>query len=90
MVTAEEGSSWIYKNKDRGTWFNSMIVNPFERDDECGDVSRIEFDTEIDIDKYTYSAKEHVKVGGSFQMQSIVEFWFYPWLGWCLVCHRDA
>ena len=51
-----------------------MIVNSFERNDERGDFSQIEFDTEIDIDKYTYSAKEHVKVGGSFQMRSIVEF----------------
>jgi hypothetical protein len=32
------------------------------------------WDTEIDIDKYTYSVEERVKVGGSFQMPSTVEF----------------
>ena len=26
------------------------------------------------IDKYTYSAEEHIKVGGSFQMRSAVKF----------------
>jgi hypothetical protein len=35
------------------------------------------WDTEVGlshIDKYTYSAEEHIKVGGSFQMQSTVKF----------------
>jgi 26S proteasome regulatory subunit N1 len=35
------------------------------------------WDTEVGlshIDKYTYSAEEHIKVGGSFQMRSIMRF----------------
>ena len=60
-----------------------MVINPFERHDEHGGVSRIE-DTEVglshtSIDKYTYSAEEH-KVGVSFQMQSAVKILIYAWL----------
>jgi hypothetical protein len=53
-----------------------MIIYLFERHDECGGVSRIEFARVglSHIDKYTYSAEEHIKVGGSFQMRSTMKF----------------
>lgn len=50
------------------------------------------WDTEVGlshIDKYTYSAEEHIKVGGFFRYG---ELWnlIYASPGWCLVRHRDA
>jgi len=85
MVTAEEGSSWIYKNKDHGAWFGS-IVNKWLLIHLKGMMSTVAslglsllWDTEVGlshIDKYTYSAEEH-KVGVSFQMRSAVKFLIY-------------
>ncbi|KAF8801079.1 26S proteasome regulatory complex, non-ATPase subcomplex, Rpn1 subunit [Phlegmacium glaucopus] len=58
MVTAEEGSSWIYKNKDHGMMSAAASLG-----------LSLLWDTEVGlshIDKYTYSAEEHIKAGALF------------------------
>ncbi|KAF4563925.1 proteasome regulatory particle base subunit [Pleurotus pulmonarius] len=55
MVEAEEGNSWIYKNKDHGMMSASASLG-----------LSLLWDTEIGlshVDKYTYSAEEHIKAG---------------------------
>jgi len=74
MVTAEEGNSWIYKNKDHGTrtiTVNESNVQAHTRL-SVGMMSAaaslglsLLWDTDVGlshIDKYTYSAEEHIKV----------------------------
>ncbi|KAF8156930.1 armadillo-type protein [Crassisporium funariophilum] len=58
MVTAEEGNSWIYKNKDHGMMSAAASLG-----------LSLLWDTEVGlshIDKYTYSAEEHIKAGALF------------------------
>ncbi|CAA7268438.1 unnamed protein product [Cyclocybe aegerita] len=55
MVMAEEGNSWIYKNKDHGMMSAAASLG----------VSLL-WDVDVGIshiDKYTYSAEEHIKAG---------------------------
>ena len=57
-----------------------MIINPFKKGMMSAAASlglSLLWDTDVGlshIDKYTYSAEEHIKVGGSFQMRSAVKF----------------
>ncbi len=54
MVEAEEGNSWIYKNKDHGMMSAAASLG-----------LSLLWDTDIGlshVDKYTYSAEEHIKV----------------------------
>lgn len=54
MVEAEEGNSWIYKNKDHGMMSAAASLG-----------LSLLWDTDMGlthIDKYTYSAEEHIKV----------------------------
>jgi len=57
MVSDEEGSSWIYKNKDHGMMSAASLGLSLLWDTEVG-LSH--------IDKYTYSAEEHIKAGALF------------------------
>ncbi|PPQ66966.1 hypothetical protein CVT26_009997 [Gymnopilus dilepis] len=53
MVTADEGNSWIYKNKDHGMMSAAASLG-----------LSLLWDTEVGlshIDKYTYSSEEHIK-----------------------------
>ncbi|GJE86631.1 26S proteasome regulatory complex non-ATPase subcomplex Rpn1 subunit [Phanerochaete sordida] len=55
MVEAEEGSSWIYKNKDHGMMSAAASLG-----------LSLLWDTDVGlshVDKYTYSAEEHIKAG---------------------------
>jgi 26S proteasome regulatory subunit N1 len=55
MVEAEEGNSWIYKNKDHGMMSAAASLG-----------LSLLWDTDVGlshVDKYTYSAEEHIKVG---------------------------
>ncbi|TFK22375.1 26S proteasome regulatory complex, non-ATPase subcomplex, Rpn1 subunit [Coprinopsis marcescibilis] len=55
MVEAEEGSSWIYKNKDHGMLSAAASLG-----------LSLLWDTDIGlshVDKYTYSSEEHIKAG---------------------------
>ncbi|KIK70142.1 hypothetical protein GYMLUDRAFT_34615 [Collybiopsis luxurians FD-317 M1] len=55
MIEAEEGSSWIYKNKDHGMMSAAASLG-----------LSVLWDTEMGlthIDKYTYSAEEYIKAG---------------------------
>ncbi|KAI0088858.1 armadillo-type protein [Irpex rosettiformis] len=55
MVEAEEGNSWIYKNKDHGMMSAAASLG-----------LSLLWDTDIGlshVDKYTYSAEEHIKAG---------------------------
>jgi 26S proteasome regulatory subunit N1 len=55
MVGAEEGNSWIYKNKDHGMLSASASLG-----------MSLLWDTELGlshVDKYTYSADEYIKAG---------------------------
>ncbi|TRM60317.1 armadillo-type protein [Schizophyllum amplum] len=55
MVEADEGNSWIYKNKDHGMMSAAASLGlSLLWDSEVG-VSH--------VDKYTYSAEEHIKAG---------------------------
>ena len=75
MVEAEEGSSWIYKNKDHGTsWqdfagklclivFSPSVIGMMSAAASLG--LSLLWDTDVGlshVDKYTYSAEEHIKV----------------------------
>lgn len=54
MVEAEEGQSWIYKNKDHGMFSAAASLG----------VSLL-WDTDVglsQIDKYAYATEEHIKV----------------------------
>ena len=54
MVEAEEGNSWIYKNKDHGMMSAAASLG-----------LSLLWDTDIGlshVDKYTYSSEEHIKV----------------------------
>ena len=54
MVEAEEGNSWIYKNKDHGMMSAAASLG-----------LSLLWDTDVGlshVDKYTYSAEEHIKV----------------------------
>ncbi|KZS97248.1 26S proteasome regulatory complex, non-ATPase subcomplex, Rpn1 subunit [Sistotremastrum niveocremeum HHB9708] len=58
MVEAEEGSSWVYKNKDHGMASAAASLGVL-----------LLWDTEIGlthVDKYTYSAEEYIKAGAFF------------------------
>ncbi|KAH9477972.1 26S proteasome regulatory subunit rpn-1 [Psilocybe cubensis] len=58
MVMADEGNSWIYKNKDHGMMSAAASLG-----------LSLLWDTDIGIshiDKYTYSAEEHIKAGALF------------------------
>ncbi|KAH9942824.1 armadillo-type protein [Amylocystis lapponica] len=55
MVEAEEGNSWIYKNKDHGMMSAAASLG-----------LSLLWDTDVglsQVDKYTYSAEEHIKAG---------------------------
>ncbi|KAF9525747.1 armadillo-type protein [Crepidotus variabilis] len=55
MVKAEEGNSWIYKNKDHGMMSAAASLG-----------LSLLWETDVGIshvDKYTYSADEHIKAG---------------------------
>ncbi|EMD31883.1 hypothetical protein CERSUDRAFT_88471 [Gelatoporia subvermispora B] len=55
MVEAEEGSSWIYKNKEHGMMSAAASLG-----------LSLLWDTDVGlshVDKYTYSAEEHIKAG---------------------------
>lgn len=57
MVGAEEGNSWIYKNKDHGMMSASASLG-----------MSLLWDTEVGlshVDKYTYSNDEYIKVSAS-------------------------
>ena len=54
MVEAEEGNSWIYKNKEHGMMSAAASLG-----------LSLLWDTDMGlthIDKYTYSSEEHIKV----------------------------
>ena len=54
MVEAEEGNSWVYKNKDHGMMSAAASLG-----------FRLLWDTDVvlsHVDKYTYSSEEHIKV----------------------------
>ncbi|KAG5635729.1 hypothetical protein H0H81_010267 [Sphagnurus paluster] len=55
MVEADEGNSWIYKNKDHGMMSAAASLG-----------LSLLWDTDVGlshVDKYTYSAEEHIKAG---------------------------
>ncbi|KAI0795452.1 armadillo-type protein [Abortiporus biennis] len=55
MVEAEEGNSWIYKNKDHGMMSAAASLG-----------LSLLWDTDVGlshVDKYTYSSEEHIKAG---------------------------
>ena len=73
MVGAEEGQSWIYKNKEHGSSFRSisfvtiltigMRTGMFSAAASLG-VSLL-WDTDVglsQIDKYAYATEDHIKV----------------------------
>jgi len=72
MVEAEEGNSWIYKNKDHGE-FKANPTEVFSSHIFAGMMSAaaslglsLLWDTDLGlshIDRYTYSSEEHIKVG---------------------------
>ena len=77
MVEAEEGNSWIYKNKDHGALSRFICVIVTERLLICvGMMSAaaslglsLLWDTDVGlshVDKYTYSSVEHIKAGALF------------------------
>ena len=54
MVEAEEGNSWVYKNKDHGMMSAAASLG-----------LSLLWDTDVGlshVDKYTYSSEEHIKV----------------------------
>ncbi|KAG6909917.1 hypothetical protein DXG01_014437 [Tephrocybe rancida] len=58
MVEADEGNSWIYKNKDHGMMSAAASLG-----------LSLLWDTDVGlshVDKYTYSAEEHIKAGALF------------------------
>lgn len=58
MVEAEEGNSWIYKNKDHGMMSAAASLG-----------LSLLWDTNVGlshVDKYTYSSEEHIKAGALF------------------------
>ncbi|RDB30373.1 26S proteasome regulatory subunit rpn-1 [Hypsizygus marmoreus] len=58
MVEADEGSSWIYKNKDHGMMSAAASLG-----------LSLLWDTDVGlshVDKYTYSSEEHIKAGALF------------------------
>src|SRR4051812_6627193 len=71
MVMAEEGNSWIYKNKDHGMCSailiyhaaHSLLEGMMSAAASLGLSLLWETDVGIShVDKYTYSAEEHIKV----------------------------
>lgn len=76
MVEAEEGNSWIYKNKDHGSLLFSVQLSdaptdllPFARSGMLSATASLGlsllWDTEIGlshVDKYMYSSEEYIKV----------------------------
>jgi 26S proteasome regulatory subunit N1 len=73
MVEAEEGNSWIYKNKDHGSSLSVNLAPILTY--YLGMMSAaaslglsLLWDTDVGlshVDKYTYSAEEHIKVDQS-------------------------
>jgi hypothetical protein len=71
LVEADEGNSWIYKNKDHGTYFFFQLVRT-SVSPLAGMLSAtaslglsLLWDTDIGlshVDKYTYSSEENIKV----------------------------
>jgi len=72
MVDAEEGNSWIYKNKDHGEnighisilwkWLHTSVTGMLSAAASLG-VSLL-WDADIGlshVDKYTYSSEEYIK-----------------------------
>ena len=58
MVEAEEGNSWVYKNKDHGMMSAAASLG-----------LSLLWDTDVGlshVDKYTYSSEEHIKVELTF------------------------
>lgn len=64
MVEAEEGQSWIYKNKDHGMFSAAASLG----------VSLL-WDTDVglsQIDKYAYATEEHIKVSRARLVRLVV------------------
>lgn len=72
MVEAEEGNSWVYKNKDHG---QTIFFTRFQTLTHCVTVGMMSaaaslglsllWDTDMGlshVDKYTYSSEEYIKV----------------------------
>jgi 26S proteasome regulatory subunit N1 len=90
MVEAEEGNSWIYKNKDHGLFslffpFMMLIQLAGMMSAAASLGLSLLWDTDVGlshVDKYTYSAEEHIKAN---QLYSCSKTQFtYPWRspGW--------
>jgi hypothetical protein len=71
MVEAEEGNSWIYKNKDHGKHFHvSHYESPLTHDSGMMSAAAslglsLLWDTDVGlntVDKYSYSPEEYIKV----------------------------
>lgn len=70
LVEADEGNSWIYKNKDHGKQFfrwvefsDSLSIGMLSATASLG--LSLLWDTDIGlshVDKYTYSSEENIKV----------------------------
>jgi 26S proteasome regulatory subunit N1 len=81
MVEAEEGSSWIYKNKEHGGSVNHVLFRPLNT--AIGMMSAaaslglsLLWDTDVglsQVDKYTYSSEEYIKVWSPFGYRSSKE-----------------
>lgn len=71
MVEAEEGNSWIYKNKDHGMsigdFWHTLILSSMQGMMSAAASLGLSllWDTDVGlshVDKYTYSSEEHIKV----------------------------
>lgn len=64
MVDVEEGTSWLYKNKDHGMFSAAASLG-----------LSLLWDTDIglsQVDKYTYSSEENIKV--RFTTRPLMEY----------------
>ena len=76
MVEADEGSSWIYKNKDHGKFDSAYALETYLTPLDIGMLSAaaslglsLLWDTDVGlshVDKYTYSSEEYIKVFANF------------------------
>ena len=75
MVQADEGSAWIYKNKDHGKHIGFSVIIVIDSTTTPGMMSAaaslglsLLWDADVGlshVDKYTYSAEEYIKVSSS-------------------------
>ena len=76
MVEADEGNSWIYKNKDHGKFDSAYALETYLTPLDIGMLSAaaslglsLLWDTDVSlshVDKYTYSSEEYIKVFANF------------------------